>query len=190
MSKLKENIELLNSIMQKYPLYPEDYEEIRAACAKRLFSKSKNGTTCGMFFPCSEMNEHFIYRGNLVSEKSKYDNEYCFEKNDRLLATMFVYSDVENYEYVFYFYHETYIDYVRINSRYEMKGCGRYEKENGALTRIIECRCIFESGKISQIEEYLFGIKRGCLIHNKYFADVPGLHNSVQTNVMSRVFGV
>ena len=190
MTKLKRDIELLNSISQKYAMYPEDYEEIKGLCAKKLFSKSKNGSTYGMFFPCSEMNEHFVYKGKLVGEKAKYDNEYCFDINDRLLATKFVREDIENNEYIFFFYGETYVDYIRVGSRDGLKGCGRYEKENGTLTRLIECQCFYESGKINQIEEYLFGVKRGCLIYNKYFTGILGMQDSVQTDVLSRVFGV
>lgn len=189
MSKLEQNIELLYSIMKKYSRYPEDYEEIRENCAKKLFSKSQNATTYGMFFPFSEMKEHFVYRGKLVGERAKYDNEYCFDESGRLLATKFVYYDVKSYEYVFYFYGESYVDYVRINSSYEVKGCGRYETENGLLSRLIECRCVFESGKIGEIEEYAFGIKRGCVIYNKYFTDISDMQDVVQTNVFSRVFG-
>lgn len=47
--EIEQNLGFLTSIYNKYSPSPEDYERIKQSCTKKLFSKSQNLATYGMF---------------------------------------------------------------------------------------------------------------------------------------------
>ena len=190
MSTVSQNLELLNMIGQKYSPSKNDYEKIKEKCAKKVFSKSKNGTLYGMFFPYPEMQEYFIYNGKIVGEKARYDSIYYFDKDNKLLLTEIISTSLRksSNKYIFFYYFDSYVDCVSVDSLYNPETVGRYESKNGKLIRYIEAY-YSRKKELRWLYEYLFGLKRRKVIRNSYFAETMG-HNSKEFTILfSRLMG-
>lgn len=160
MEETEQNLKLLTSIYSRYSPSVKDYEKIEQSCAKKLFSKSQNGATYGMFYPCIEMANFFRYYGNLVSEDEPYDNVYCFDESGRLLLTRYFFVDKTVLSFTLYFYYDSHIDAVWFDTKYGYNMIARYEKNNGTLTRYVEGDCI-KNGTVFGYNEYVFPPKKG-----------------------------
>ena len=155
MSTVEDNLDLLTSIYKKYSPSIESYRKTEQCCVKKLFSRSKNGTIYGMFYPYEEMTKFFKYCGKLVSEEDSYDNVYFFDKNDRLLLTRQILSDKAILSFTLFYYYDSYIDAVWYSTEKGVDMIARYEKTNGVLTRYIEGDYI-KDGVVQGFEEFIF----------------------------------
>lgn len=171
--EIEQNLGFLTSIYNKYSPSPEDYERIKQSCAKKLFSKSQNLATYGMFYPYEEMTKFFKYYGKGVSENEPYDNEYFFDENGRLLLTRHFFADKSVLSFTLYFYYDSYVDAVWYDTKYGYNMIARYEKKNGVLTRYIEGDCV-KDGTVFGYNEYVFPPEKGERISYSSFAKGVG----------------
>lgn len=172
MEEIEKNLEFLTSVYNKYSPSANDYEKVERTCAKKLFSKSQNGSTYGMFYPYKEIAEFFKFYGKIVSEDKHYDNVYFFDKNGRLLLTKHFFVDKSVLSFTLYFYYDSYIDAVWYDTKYGYNMIARYEKKNGVLTRYIEGDCV-NGGKVFGYNEYVFPLKKGDRV--SYFSYAKGV---------------
>lgn len=160
MEEIEKNLEFLTSVYNKYSPSANDYEKVERTCAKKLFSKSQNGSTYGMFYPYKEITEFFKFYGKIVSEDKHYDNVYFFDKNGRLLLTKHFFVDKSVLSFTLYFYYDSYVDAVWYDTKYGYNMIARYEKQNGVLIRYIEGDCV-KRGTVFGYNEYVFPLVKG-----------------------------
>ena len=162
----RKNLEILTSIKDGFEFNEEYYEDIVKNSPEILMSKSKNGSFYGMFLPCKQLQEVFVYKGRLVKNEEKSDQVYYFDKYKRLVLTKRQFSRLD-INYIFYYYHDSYVDSVWYDPKYnEIHSVSRIEIQNDVPIRWIQGDVLFNN--ITRYEEYLFKVKDGVSLRRTF----------------------
>lgn len=161
----KENLALLNSIMQKYCPTEKDCEVIEKKCPKVLMSTSKRPSFLGMFLPDLDLQNffwtYFGDKGRVVKDPAKCDFTYYYDENDRLLLTKRKYVD-SHLGLIFYYYYDNYVDVLWYNpeeknypGHSKISLVGRIETINGTISRYVESQVGYAL-VVTSYDEYVF----------------------------------